>query len=416
MARRRRPARLPCPGLAAAGAPGCGEGAYGSASAGPRLRRAARTVAGGPQPGVEVRPAGRGGRRRTATAVGHRSRTTPVGGGAVRGTGRSARLRTSGRTGDRAHPPGLHLVHGAGRGPADVPGLAPHRPLGGGRAVPGADTLRPQPQRPLHGGRTALRTAGIRAGRTDGGAGGDLRQPGPHGRGRGHRGGGAARMRCGHAEGRRGADASGRPRRTVVVAGSVGRGGPAVGLAGTVRGPYAAADHRPRGVGRLGRGAARGVVPGGRAAAGRRVGTGPARRPRYGIARRARQTAGHTTRGRTGRLGRRVHRRARPLRGVPAAGRVRRSVGRSARAGGGGLPGDRPGRGQLPLELQRGDGPGGTLHGPHRGEPLRGTGRDAGRGGGCGPGGRGYWSEAFQRLVSTLRLRAAMLQELEAPA
>ncbi|WP_329118403.1 DUF5691 domain-containing protein [Streptomyces sp. NBC_01465] len=35
---------------------------------------------------------------------------------------------------------------------------------------------------------------------------------------------------------------------------------------------------------------------------------------------------------------------------------------------------------------------------------------------GAAPGAGGYWSEAFQRLVSTLRLRAAMLQELEAPA
>lgn len=31
---------------------------------------------------------------------------------------------------------------------------------------------------------------------------------------------------------------------------------------------------------------------------------------------------------------------------------------------------------------------------------------------GASPGAGGYWSEAFQRLVSTLRLRAAMLSEL----
>jgi hypothetical protein len=32
------------------------------------------------------------------------------------------------------------------------------------------------------------------------------------------------------------------------------------------------------------------------------------------------------------------------------------------------------------------------------------------------PGAAAYWSEAFQRLVSTLRLRAAMLGELAPPA
>ena len=32
------------------------------------------------------------------------------------------------------------------------------------------------------------------------------------------------------------------------------------------------------------------------------------------------------------------------------------------------------------------------------------------------PGAGGYWSEAFQRLVTTLRLRAAMLAELTPPA
>jgi hypothetical protein len=34
---------------------------------------------------------------------------------------------------------------------------------------------------------------------------------------------------------------------------------------------------------------------------------------------------------------------------------------------------------------------------------------------GASPGAGGYWSEAFQRLVGTLRLRATMLRELAGP-
>lgn len=190
--------------------------------------------------------------------------------------------------------------------------------------------------------------------------------------------------------------------------------------AGAARRPRSA-RHRGAARGRrLGRRTARRVVPGSGAPAERGVVTGPARHP-VGAARRGRghdvpgragQAALHARGGGTGAVGGRVHIRARPVGGVPAARGVCRAVGGGIGAGGRRRAGDRAGRGQLSVELQRRHGPGGTL--PRSvGVPPPGSadGYAAGVRGRVA-GGRGYWAEAFQRLAATLSLRAAMREEL----
>lgn len=64
------------------------------------------------------------------------------------------------------------------------------------------------------------------------------------------------------------------------------------------------------------------------------------------------------------------------------------------------------------MELQRCDGPRRTLPGPGGGPHLEILTATPDEAEGASPGAGGYWSEAFQRLVSTLRLRAAMMSEL----
>ncbi|CAK7281608.1 hypothetical protein SGPA1_12401 [Streptomyces misionensis JCM 4497] len=221
-----------------------------------------------------------------------------------------------------------------------------------------------------------------------------MRGPGPYGRLASDHGGGAARVRLRHGARRRGGHAARRPGGTVLVARAVGGGRAAGHLAGPARRADGVADRCAARGGRLAGRAARGVVPGGGAAAGRRMGAGAARfavgpgggRPGRGVPGGARQAAGHTGSRRTGRVGRRVHRDARTVGGVPAARRVRGAMGRPAGPGRGGRPQHRAGRRELSVELQRGDGARGALSGPGGGHPAAGAARDARRTGGRGAG------------------------------
>lgn len=86
--------------------------------------------------------------------------------------------------------------------------------------------------------------------------------------------------------------------------------------------------------------------------------------------------------GRTGRLGGRLHSRARAVGSLPAPGSLPDPLGRAAGPGGRRRPGHRPGRGQLPVELQRRDGPRRTLPEPGRGGPPGGPHHHPGRTGG----------------------------------
>ena len=92
--------------------------------------------------------------------------------------------------------------------------------------------------------------------------------------------------------------------------------------------------------------------------------------------------------GGAGRLGGGVHRRARPVRGVPAARGVRGALGGAPGAGRGRRARHRAGRGQLPMEFQRGDGPGRTLPGPRGGGPSGALTAVPDETGGRGPGRR----------------------------
>ena len=114
----------------------------------------------------------------------------------------------------------------------------------------------------------------------------------------------------------------------------------------------------------------------------------PTRQDRAPVTRRARQTPRLAARRRAGGLGGRVHSGARPVRGLPVARRLCGALGRAAGTRGRGLIEHRAGRGQLPVELQRSDGPRGTLPGPGGGDtpgsahggPRRNGGRVARRG------------------------------------
>ncbi len=98
--------------------------------------------------------------------------------------------------------------------------------------------------------------------------------------------------------------------------------------------------------------------------------------------------------------------------GVPAARGVRGAVGSGAGPGGRGRSQHRPGRGKLPVEFQRGDGAGRALPGPGDAVRLEALLAMPDEREDAAPGAGGYWAEAFQRLVTTLRLRAAMTREL----
>ena len=131
------------------------------------------------------------------------------------------------------------------------------------------------------------------------------------------------------------------------------------------------------------------------------------------LAERAR-AARHPRRRRTGRLGGRVHRDTRSVRGLSAARGVRGALDCAAGAGGGGRTRHRAGRGKLSMEFQRSDGPGGALSRPGEASRLDGLLAIPDEPEDASPGAGGYWAEAFQRLVTTLRLRAVMAEELGA--
>nr|WP_258052778.1 DUF5691 domain-containing protein [Streptomyces sp. Ru73] len=169
---------------------------------------------------------------------------------------------------------------------------------------------------------------------------------------------------------------------------------PAGGVAGAAGRPEPGGDRGAARGRRAAYGGARRLVPGGGAAARRGLGPRPARLSARGsradrrraeppspehrrTGRGGRFVAGHgeaargAAGGRTRGVGRGVHRGARAVGRVPAAGGVCRAVGRAARHGGGGRAGHRAGRRELPVELQRGDGARRAVPGPGCRRPAR---------------------------------------------
>ena len=292
-----------------------------------------------------------------------------------------------------------------------------------GRTVPGAGAVRPQPQRTGHGGGVAVGPAGFGAGGADGGPGRRVRGPRPHA---GTRRPSPWRRRT-SAMRAWSATASSRSRRRAGVNGRggwaswwrrrrspSGRRGSAADAREIVALPVAD-DWRSELHAAWCRAAVRQ-----RDAEWARALLGAPAAPEAGgpgavsLAERSKLLGTLGSAERAG-VGGRIHLGARPVRGVPAARGVRRAVdeplGRAVvdalniARDAGSYPWSFSGvmglaeRCLYPSEASRLDG---LLAVPDEPEDAS-------------PGAGGYWAEAFQRLVTTLRLRAAMAEELGPP-